>query len=86
MDTLFIVVTLFPWIQSYSDDPWTLLRLAHSPDPRVRCLGVRALAQQHHWHGTPFSVSLDFTSFPLGEHLYFQVTDNHGITLSKASV
>ena len=57
MDTLFIVVTLFPWIQSYNDDPWTLLRLAHSPDPRVRSLGVRALAQQHHWHGTSFLLS-----------------------------
>ena len=58
LDTLLILVMLFPWIQSYSDDPWTLLRLADSPDPRVRSMGVMALAQQHHWHGTSLLVIL----------------------------
>ena len=53
-------VVLFPHLQSYSNDPWTLLKLAHSADPQIRVLGVNALAQQHHWHGMHILKSISF--------------------------
>ena len=41
----------FPWLQSRSHDPWTLLHLATSDQRTVRLLGVRALADDHSWNG-----------------------------------
>ncbi|XP_046563458.1 protein SERAC1-like [Haliotis rubra] len=39
----------FPWLQSYSQDPWTLLKLTKSADRKTRWLGVKAIAEMEDW-------------------------------------
>ncbi|XP_076447448.1 protein SERAC1-like [Babylonia areolata] len=39
----------FPWLQSKSQDPFTLLDLCRSKNPAIRKLGVRALAAKTAW-------------------------------------
>ena len=49
---IFILGLWFPWLQSKSHNPWTLLQLAHSKEHSVRLLGVKALAADHGWSGS----------------------------------
>ncbi|XP_074641525.1 protein SERAC1-like [Tubulanus polymorphus] len=44
----------FPWLQRFSSNPWTLLKIARSPDHNVRLLGVRALSETHGWHDSEY--------------------------------
>ncbi|XP_071090871.1 protein SERAC1-like [Haliotis cracherodii] len=39
----------FPWLQSHSQDPWTLLKLTRSADRKTRWLGVKAIAEMEDW-------------------------------------